>query len=356
MAISAPCYITREAVKRAPDFKETARANWQIDRAIQSASRNIEGHLHRFFYPNNTTKYFDWPNFQYAYPWRLWFDQWDLADVTVNVPVVTSGGVVIPTSANNFEPVNSGPPFSYLELRRDMNYGFGVGPTPQRDVAITGTWGYWAQTDPAGTLAAAITTTTATAVTVSDGSLVGVGDLLIVDSERMLVSDRANVTTGQTNLTGLTTANTADVTGTVTDGTQLHVDEVIQIDSERMLIVDITGNTITVKRNWDGFPLATHSTATAIYAQRQLTVARGQLGTTAATHSNAAPASIHRVPSLIRDLALAEAVNRVLEETGGYADPQGEGGGAIHGLGSAIADLWDEAETTFGRKARTRTI
>lgn len=352
MAVTTPVYCTREDVKRAVDIKQSARNDWQIDRAIQSAARNIEGHLHRRFYPNDTTLYFDWPNFQYPYPWRLWFDQWDLA-----VPTgVTSGGVAIPLSACNFEPVNSGPPFQYLELKRNLNYGFGVGPTPQRDVAITGTWGYWAQTDPAGSLAAAISSTTATTALVSDASLVGVGDLLIVDSERLLVSERAAVDTGQTNLTGATTNSVADNAVGVTDGTQVHLGEVLQLDSERMLIVDITGNTATVKRSWDGTVLAAHSAGTHLYAFRSLTVLRGQLGTAGATHSNAAAASIHRVPSLIRDLAIAEATNRVFEEVGGYTDPQGEGASAVHGLGSALADLWDEAETTFGRKARTRVI
>jgi hypothetical protein len=352
MAVTTPAYCTREDVKRAVDIKETARANWQIDRAIQSAARNIEGHLHRRFYPEDATRYFDWPNFQYAYPWRLWFDQWDLA-----VPVsVTSGGVSIPLSACNFEPVNSAPPYQYLELKRNLSYGFGVGPTSQRDIAITGTWGYGAQTDPAGSLAAAIVSTTATAAIVSDGSLVGVGDLLIVDSERMLVSNRSTVDTGQTNLSGATTASVADNAIGVTDGTQVHIDEVVQLDSERMLVVDITGNTVTVKRSWDGTVLATHSAGTHIYAFRSLTVARGQLGTAAATHLISAPASIHRVPSLIRDLAIAEATNRVFEEVGGYTDPQGEGGSAVHGLGSALADLWDEADTTFGRSLRKRAI
>lgn len=359
MSVSTPTYCTREDVKRAPDLKETARANWQIDRAIQSAARNIEGHLHRRFYPEDATRYFDWPNFQYAYPWRIWFDQWDLA-VPTSVTTGSAGGTLqgspIPLSACNFEPVNSGPPYTYLELRRDMSYGFGAGPTPQRDIAITGTWGYGVQTDAAGQLAAAISTTTATTATVSNAALVGVGSLLIADQERMIVSDRTNTNTGQTNLTGLTTTSSSDVTGTVSDGTQLHVDEVMQIDSERMLIVDITGNQITVKRAWDGFPLAAHSAGSPIYAQRILTVLRGQLGTTAATHSNGAALTVHRVPSLIRDLALAESVNRVLQETGGYADPQGDGAGALNGLGSALADLWDEAETAFGRKARRRTI
>jgi hypothetical protein len=352
-ALTTPCYCSREEVKRAIDMKETARNNWQVDRAIQSAARNIEGHLHRVFYPNDTTRYFDWPNFQYAYPWRLWFDQWELAAIPTSV---TSGGTTIPLSACNFEPVNSGPPYTYMELRRDQSYSFGVGSTPQRDVAITGTFGFWTATDPAGQLAAAVSSTTVGTVTVSDGSLIGVGDLLIVDSERMLVSNRSSVSTGQTNLTGATTASLNDVTIGASDGTQVHIDEVIQIDSERMLIVDITGNALTVKRAWDGTVLATHSTGTTIYAFRTLTVQRGQLGTTAATHSNAAPASIHRVPSLIRDLAIAEATNRLLQETGGYTDPQGEGASTVAHLGTSLADLWDEAETTYGRKNRRRVI
>lgn len=350
--ITTPCYTTRETVKWSGDIKWTARVDQLVDKAMEAAARNIEGHLHRLFYPNDTTKYFDWPNFDYAYPWRLWFNQWDVAIPTS----VTSGGTPIPLSACNFEPVNSGPPFTYLELKRDQPYGFGVGPTPQRDVAITGTFGYWAYTDPAGALAAAISSTTATTATVTDGSLIGVGDLLVVDSERMLVQARANVDTGQTNLSGAATAMKSDVAIGVTDGTQLHMNEVIQIDSERMLVVDVTGNTATVVRAWDGTPLATHSIGTHIYASRALTVLRGQLGTAAATHLNAASAAIHRVPSVVHELATAETINAVNQKIGGYSDPEGEGASAVKGLGSSLADLWDEAETVVGRKARKRVI
>lgn len=355
MSVSIPCLCSREDVKRAPDLKESARNNWQIDRAIQSATENIEdqGHLHRRFYPVDATYYFDWPNFQYAYPWRIWLNQYELAAIPTQV---TTGGQVIPLSACNFEPVNSAPPYRYLELRRDLSYGFGAGPTPQRDVAITGTFGYWMLTDAAGTLAAAVSSTTATAVTVSDGSLVGVGQMLIVGSERMIVSDRSSNDSGQTVLSGLASALTSDVAIGVTDGTQLHVDETIQIDSERMLIVDITGNVVTVKRAWDGTVLATHGLGTHIYTFRTLTVLRGQNGTAAATHNNGTAAVTWRIPSLLRDLAIAESVNRVIQETGGYTDPQGDGASAAHGLGTALADLWDEAETRFGRKARQRVI
>lgn len=359
MAVTTPAYCTREDVKRALDIAETARENWRIDRAIQSTARNIEEHFHLRFYPHDATFYFDWPNFDYAYPWRLYFNQYWLAATPTAVTTGTAGGtqagVTIPLSACNLEPVNSGPPFRWLELRRDQNYGFGVGPTPQRDVAITGTFGYWLQTDPGGSIPAGCNASTGT-VTVSDGSVVGVGSLLIVDTERMLVSDRASNDSGQTNLTGLTTANNADVTFTCTDGTQLHVDEVIQIDSERMLIVDITGNGGTVKRGWDGTVLATHSAASKIYTFRTLTVLRGQLGTTAATHGSNATVNVWRVPELLRDLAIAEAENRILQEPGGYRDPQGDGESAVGHLGAGLADLWDEAETAYGRKARKRVI
>ncbi|MEY9876643.1 hypothetical protein ABH931_006153 [Streptacidiphilus sp. MAP12-33] len=359
MAVTTPCLCRREDVKRALDVMETARHNWQIDRAIQSAARNIEAHMHLKFHPTDATYYFDWPNFSYAYPWRLWFDQHFLAAPPTAVSTGTAGGtltgVQIPVSACNVEPINSGPPYRYMELRRDLSYSFGAGPTPQRDVGVTGTFGFWLQTDPGGTIPASINSSATTAV-VSDGSVVGVGDLLIVDTERMLVSDRSSNDSGQTNLTGLTTAAQADVVATVTDGTQLHVDEVIQIDGERMLIVDITGNQITVKRAWDGTVLATHSTGTHIYTFRTLTLLRGQLGTTAATHASNATVGVWRIPSLLRDLAVAESANRVLQETGGYRDPQGEGAAAMAHLGSALADLWDEAETLYGRKARIRVI
>lgn len=352
MAVTTPCYCSREQVARSTDLKSTARMDWQIDRAIQSAARNIEGHLHRTFYPQDATRYFDWPSFQYAYPWRVWLDQWDLAATPTSV---TTGGVEIPLDAINFEPVNSGPPFTYMELKRNLSYSFGVGPTPQRDVAITGTWGYSTDTDPAGELAAAVSSTTDGTVTVSDGSLVGVGDLLIADTERMLVYARAATATGQT-ISGDVTASNADDTLTVQDGTTLHVDEVLLLDSERMLVVDVTGDRLIVRRAWDGTILAAHTSGASLYAYRALSVRRGQLGTTAATHDDAALLAIHRVPSLINDLAVAEASQRVWQETGGYSEPQGEGGGAVHALGAALPDLWDEAETTYGRKNRSRVI
>ena len=50
-----------------------------------------------------------------------------------------------------------------------------------------------------------------------------------------------------------------------TDGTQFSVDDVIVIDSEAMLVTAISTNTLTVVRGYDGTTAATHTTATDIY-------------------------------------------------------------------------------------------
>jgi len=45
-----------------------------------------------------------------------------------------------------------------------------------------------------------------------------------------------------------------------------------------------------------------------------------------------------------------------LQETSGYARTVGEGGEARPAPGVALADLWDEAVTRYGRKARIRAV
>lgn len=356
MTISEACYCTREDVKSALDIKVTARNNVQVDRAIQAASRSVDGLMHRVFYVSYTTKYTDWPNFQYAYPWRIWLDRAELADISVTVPVVTTGGDLIPAANILWGHPRYSPPYTYLELDRSTSSSFGHGGTPQRDVAITGAFGFDLRTAPAGALAAAVSDTTSATVTLTNGAVAGVGDTLVVDAERMLVTEKASVTSGQTQQgSGCTTASNADNALGVTDGTQYAMNEVLTLDSERLLVLDIVGNNLTVKRAWDGTVLALHSGAT-VYAIRRLTVTRGAFGTTAATHLISTPASKALVPSLIQELAVAEAAVMVVQEMGAYAGVQGSGDNAVSRIGQGLPDLRKRALAAYGRKARTRTV
>jgi len=349
-------YCTREDVKSALDYKQTARNNVQLDRAIEAASRTVDGLMHRVFYPTNTVKSWDWPNFQYAYPWRIWFDESEIADVTVNVPVVTSGGQVIDNSLIFWGHPQYSPPFTYLELNRSSSASFGRGDTPQRDVVITGTFGFNIDTRAGGTLAVAMTDTTGTLATVTNGAAIGVGDLLLIGTERLLVTERANVTSGQTQQgAGAGTVLNSDTLLTVTDGTKFFVNEVVTLDSERMLIVDVTGNNLIVKRAWDGTVLSAHTSAT-VFVSRVLTVTRGAQGTTASTHLISSPVSVHAVPSLIRQLAVGEATAELSLEQGAYATVQGSGPTKEANIGTGLIGLRMQAQRLYGRKHRSRTV
>ncbi|MFI2632627.1 hypothetical protein ACH5A2_19845 [Streptomyces collinus] len=352
-----PVYATREDVMRALDVKPTARSARQIDRALQSASRAIDDDLcHRRFYPEFATRSFDWPGSQYRPSWRLWLDDRELISLTS----ITSGGTAISPDDVVLYPL-SGPPYNRVETSLGSSAAWGGGDTHQGDITITGLFGYRLDETTVGALAAAVATTAATTITV-DGAAsaeLGVGSVLRVDTERMLVTNRTMADTGQ-NLGADLTAQKNSVTVAVTDGTAYAVDEVLLIDSERMLIVDIAGNNLTVERNWDGTVLAAHTAGADVYAPRVLTVTRGALGTTAATHADAAAVVRWDPPGLVVDLAIAEAMNRLTNEQAGYVRTKRSGGGLSSNDQTLAARdlpaLREQVYNAHGRKARHRGV
>lgn len=357
MSIYRPCYATRESVKRALDVKSTARADWQVDEAIQSSSESVEGTLHRVFYPTTAVRYVDWPNSQATYPWRVYLDEAEIADVTVNVPVVTSGGNVIPNADIFWGNPRYAPPYTYFELNRASNATFGQGNTPQWDIGIAASFGFWIQSAPADVLAAAVSTTAATAITVTGActAAVGVGDNILIGAERMLVTDKAMADTGQAQQSGLTTANTADVALGVSAGADYANGEILQLDAEQLLVTSVAGNTLTVVRAWNGSVLATHSGA-EVYGLRTLTVQRGALGTTAATYPNGAAIAVHVAPRLVAALSRAKAMYQILGEQSGYTMTRSSGQAKSAKAGISIPDLETDCYQTYGRKARQRTV
>lgn len=351
MSVTGVCYVTREALKAALDIHFTARNDPQVDLAIQAGTRAADNQMQRTFTPLMATRYWDWPNYQRAAPWRLWLDAWELAAAPTSV---TTGGVTIPLNECFFEPVNSGPPYTYMELNRSTSATFGGGSTPQRDIAITGTWGYNLDNASAGALASAVSTTTGTTISVTNSMAAGVGDLLQIDTEWMLLADKAMTTTGQTLQTALT-AKSDDQTVSVGSGAAFSAGEVVLLDAERMLVIDISGNSLTVKRAWDGSTLATH-TGSTIYAARSWTVVRGSRGTTAATHLNGAAITRFVPPSLITQLALAEAENHLLQGQSGYARTVGSADNERPISGQSLADIRKLAYQSYGRKGRMRAV
>jgi|HubBroStandDraft_5_1064220.scaffolds.fasta_scaffold00014_58 hypothetical protein len=366
--IYRPCYATREEVMRELDVKLASYNSARIDRVIQSSSEDVDELCARRFYFEDATRSWDWPNYQYAYPWRVWFDRSEIADVDVNVPVVVSGGVLI-DNADIFwgDPNYPTAPYTYLELNRDSSAAFGNGPTPQREIVITATYGYWINTYPAGTLAASMGSSDST-MTVSDGATPGVGDVAIIDSERMIVVDAAFTDTGISPSSGCTTASAADNTMAVPSGDAFSVDEAILLDSEWMLVQNIMGNNLTVKRAWSGSVLATHSLP-SIWARRLLSVLRGQLGTVAAGHSESAPIVTSAPPALIKELTVAESVVKLTMGPSGWAAQTTANSTSASGVGgtgrtrakepvagTGLQALEQRVLQAYGRQARSRVV
>jgi len=348
-------YTTRERVKRALDVAETARNDTQVDEAIAAATPVIEDLCHRVFYPWVGIRYFDHPPRQNTAPWRLWLNGNDLISATS----VVSGGTTIDPGDYLLEPANSGPPYTTIEIDLSSSASWSSDDTSQRATVITGTWGYRLDSRPAGVLDVAVATTTETTIAVTDSAAAGVGDLLLIGSERLAVTGKSWVSTGLNLETTDLTDSAADVSVTMSGTTDAPVaGETIMIDSEVMLVVAVAGTSLTVRRGWDGSVLAAHTAGagTLIYAPRILTVERGVLGTTAATHLIAAAISRHRPPPLVRGFAVALAMNTLLQEESGYARIAGSGDYAREYLGRGLESLSEQVYTSHGRKARGRAV
>lgn len=348
-------YATRETLMRAVDSKLTARNSAQIDRQLEAASRDVEKLCHRKFFPVQATRFFDWPPRAGATPWVLRLDDQELA----SVDTLSTGGRTITPDEYNLEPVNSGPPFNRVEIRLSSDGSFGGGSTYQRDIQIAGLWAGAPVTEaPAGALGEALDATeTAIDVDGPAAALLGVGSIIRVDSERMIVTRRTLLDTGQ-NLAADIDQQVKTVTIPVPDGSTYAVDEVILIDAERMLIVDIAGTNLLVKRAWDGTANAAHTAGADIYALRTLTVQRAALGTAPSTHASGTVLNQWRPPALVEQLVIGQAISTLGSETTGYtrALRAGEGAGERNRDTSALATLRQNVYDAHARKGRVRSV
>lgn len=278
------------------------------------------------------------------------------ADEMISITSLVSGGLTIDPADIFLEPNDLGPPYDRLVLSLGTSAAFSTLATFQRSAALTALYGYTADEDAGPTLAAAITTTSATTATIAASALVGVGSLLHIDNERLNVTGRASATSGQTITADL--AALASVTAVpVSSGAAFVIGESVLVDSEYMLVVDIAGNTLVVKRAWDGSTLAAHTSGATVYAQRLLTVERGVLGTTAATHSNGAQVYVHRVPAGIRSLAVAQTLTQLLGDASSWAVPMRRGRSQPGDPFTTDAErLWELAKAQYQRRRIARAV
>jgi hypothetical protein len=331
--MTSPNYISREELMAAADVAPSALVVSQLDRILSAVSRQTDETMRRRFYPTFDTRTF-FPDGDIDPDTHLW--SFDVPDL-LSVSTVTVDGVA--TLDYRFTDLGDNePPYSRIAL---------TGRTGEQ-VTITGEWGYTDAQTPAGTLSADLNGSS-TAVLVSNSYLVGVGDMIRIGTERMIVTNKAFVDTGDALSSGLAALASANAVA-VTDGTDFAAGEVILINTERMLITDVIGNTLVVDRAVQGSTLAAHDTADDIYAPRSLTVERGAAGSTAASHTTGAAVSRFYAPHPIRSLVLAEALVAYEQEKGAYGRVIGSGEGQREASGKGLADVRKRAR--IYRRAR----
>lgn len=335
--MTLPSYVSREALMAATDITPSLAVSSQLDRILQATARGIDDHFHRHFYVLTEARTFDryQQNRQHRYGLGSGFllnkDLLSYTTVVVDDTTITSGIEVAP---------QEGPRYDWINQQGDV-------------VTITGDWGYNTDTtSPAGALAEDLDGTE-TGVDVTDSSKIGTLEAIIVNSERMVVTARSLLDT-TADLAADLTAVASDVTVTVDDGSLVNAGETITIESENMFVLSIAGNDLTVIRATEGTVLAAHTGTLDVYAPRTLTVERGALGSTAATHSSADAVVKYQAPPVIRELQMAEALTQFEQEKAGFGRTVGSGEGAREAAGKGIEDIRRRASKY--RKVRLASI
>lgn len=355
---SRPAYASREALALALDRGLNVYSIEGLDRALYSATDTIESTFERVFWPWSGTRTFDVPadDSPTSTPhWKLWLDPHDL----ISADSVTVGGVAV--TGYQLRPDNRiASPAAWIELDRSGSGSFMSGSAySQRRAAVAGLWGWWDESraagavGAAGVLADALTLDLATAPTIG-AAQVGVGHLLKIENERLIIEDRYAVDTGDNLAADLaaTVSATIPTSIAVPDGTDYAAGEMITVDGEAMLVQRVLSNTLFVRRGYAGTPVAAHVTGADIYAYRRLQVYRAAAGTTAAAHAGGTAVTRWQPPASIEALCIAIAEETAVQEGAAYARSVGEGENLREARATGLVMAWKRAQSYSRRRGR----
>lgn len=185
-------------------------------------------------------------------------------------------------------------------------------------VQVSGQWGMYSRVVLLGATVQDTTSQSNSQSTlkVSDGGKVSPGMLLLIGSEQELVTGWGDPTASVTTLNGAVAIS--DDVITLTNGALVNVGEVIRVDFEQMRVKDKRTHQVYVDRGWNGTGRTAHLTAAAVDVYRTVSVERAVNGTTAAAHLTNAAISRHMPPDDIQLLTREIATLMLNKAQGGY--------------------------------------
>ena len=319
-----------------------------ILRNIKAATQHIENILGRRFIPETAAKLYRWPSQNGRGGYVLKFPDDDLLAVTLLQAKAQDTTPTTIVAADYFKEPANDPPYGSIEIDLSSSAAFEPGDTPQRSISVAGRWAYCEDTEAAGALAEA-DDGSETGLDVSDSSLIDVGNTILIGTEAMFVSAKGSLDVG-TNTNAALTQDKAGTTVAVVDGTKVKAGEIITVESERMLVESVSGNSLAVKRAYDGSVLASHLTNQDIYAPRTMTVVRAVNGTTAAAHNDATAITKYAPPGDIEEYCRARAIfHHEAGKSGWTGIVGGSEGGAVETKGFGIWAMEQALKVKYGR-------
>lgn len=335
-------YASLTEVKRAADIPASPLYDLKVSDVMSEATEAVEGLCSRVFYPTLATRYFPWPQDPRQSPSLLRLGSSEAISL---VSLVNGDGSTVDNSKLKLikeGQVDDGPPYSAIQINGSFTTN---GEFPDRSIAATCQYGHQINERSA---AVSTTNLSGSTVDVSNTSLIGVGALIRIGNERLVVTQRGWKNSGNVTAVTLDDEESAD-RFTLSVGSTLNVGEELLIGNERMLITDIVGNDVIVDRGAYGSTLSVHSGVTTVYVNRTLIVERAVLGTTATDTLSGAGVQLFVFPPLIRQLCRAEALNIIQQDAASYGSRSGSNQGEMPMSIKGLQDLREKVKTRYAR-------
>lgn len=338
-------YASMTEVQRAADIPSSALSDARLRPVMDQATDAVRENCQRDFEPLIDTRWFRWPQDVAQDPGLLRLGRHELISVT---GIINGDGSAVDLSGCKLitEGVGDvGPPYNAIDYvggwTQNANWS-------ARSIGVTGLYGF---KDVELSATTTVSNLTGTTVDVADSSELGVGSLIRIATERLVIRRRGWLTASNSVAINLPAEESAD-SFTVTNGSAFNIGEWVLLGTEQMEIVDIASNTLLVHRAINGSALAVHTAVTTVQVNRRLTVYRAALGTSAVDTLTGATVQLFQWPGLISQQCKAEALQIIQQDSASYGSRAGSGQGEMPLAVRALPEL---RTRVFGRYGRLRS-
>lgn len=335
-------YASMTEVQRAADLPSSLFFDTRLQQVMNQATDAVKELCHRDFEPTVDTRWFRWPQDVAQDPGLLMLGRNELISVT---SIVNGDGSTVDLSDCKLIKVGTGddgPPYSAIEYTGGWTQNADFSG---RSIGVTGVYGFKNDETSITTTASNLTGTT---VDVADSSGLGVGSLIRIATERLVIRRRGWLTSSNAVAINLP-AEESSSSFTVTSGAAFNIGEWLLLGAEQMEVVDIVGNTLFVQRAINGSGLQVHTAVTTVYVNRRLTVHRGVLGTSSVDTASGASVYLFQWPGLVNQQCKAEALQIIQQDAASYGSRSGSGQGEMPMAVRGIPELRNRVMGRYGR-------